>query len=282
MNYRHGFHAGNFADVLKHAVFLACLDDFVTCPEPFTVIDTHAGAGVYDLSGAEAQKTGEWRDGVGRLLREPDVPPFAARYLAAVKAAQTPGFESVMLYPGSPRLSLQVLRPEDHYIGAELHPNSADLLSIALQHRKSATVLRDDGYGVLLKCAQKPPKRGLVLVDPPFEAGNEFERLAKTLKSAYDLWDTGTFLAWYPVKDVRSVQRFEAEIASAMIPNVLAAYLTVRADGERMRACCMMMINPPRGLFADLSDVLPWLASVLAQGAGANSSLDWLGDRHQR
>jgi 23S rRNA (adenine2030-N6)-methyltransferase len=276
MNYRHGYHAGNFADVLKHAVFLACLDDLAASAAPFSVIDTHAGAGVYDLSGAEAQKTGEWCDGVGRLLNAEAPPPLIARYLDAVRAAQTPGFEGILLYPGSPRLALQVLRPSDHYTAVELLPASAALLQASMAGRQSVQVMAKDGYHVLSRLLEPGFRRGLVLIDPPFEAANEFERLGGAIKQAFDLWDSGVFVVWHPLKDVRAAQRFEAELIGHAIPNMLAMGLTVQRASERMTACGLIVINPPEGLHSALAEALPWLAARLAKGPGAEFRLDWL------
>jgi 23S rRNA (adenine2030-N6)-methyltransferase len=276
MNYRHGFHAGNFADVLKHAIFLACLDHLALKDKPFAVIDTHAGAGVYDLSGVEAQKTGEWRDGIGRLLDAGDAPPLVARYVAAMRAAQTPGFEGMTLYPGSPRLALQTMRAMDRLTAVELHPPSAALLTAALQGKRQARILQTDGYAALARLVPPPEKRGLVLIDPPFESGDEFARLARAVKETHDRWEAGTILAWYPAKDAGAAARFEAELQGHVIPNMLVASLTVMAPSERMASCGLVVINPPFTLYYALDEALGWLAGRLSKGPGASHRLDWL------
>jgi 23S rRNA (adenine2030-N6)-methyltransferase len=277
MNYRHGFHAGNFADVLKHAILLASLDHLTLKDKPFSVIDTHAGAGMYDLSGVEAQKTGEWRDGIGRLLDADDAPPLIARYVSAIQAAQAVGFEGMTLYPGSPRLALQVLRANDRLTAIELHPPSAALLTAALQGKRNARILQTDGYAALAHLVPPPEKRGLVLIDPPFEAEDEFARLARAVKDAYDRWEGGTILAWYPVKDANAAARFEAELQGHVIPNMLVAGLTVLSPSERMASCALVVINPPFTLHEALADALPWIAARLAKGPGAGHRLFWLG-----
>lgn len=277
MNYRHSFHAGNFADVLKHAIFLACLDHLAAKDKPFAVIDTHAGAGVYDLSGVEAQKTGEWRDGIGRLMDAAEAPPLIARYVAAIRAAQTAGFEGMTLYPGSPRLALQVLRAVDQLTAIELHPPSAALLTAALQGKRNARIQQTDGYAALTRLVPPPEKRGMVLIDPPFESGDEFDRLARAIKDSYDRWEGGTILAWYPVKDANAAARFESELMGHAIPNMFVAGLTVVSPSERMASCALIVINPPFTLFAALEETLPWLAGRLAKGPGARHRLDWLG-----
>lgn len=277
MNYRHGFHAGNFADVLKHAIFLACLDRLAEEKAPFAVIDTHAGAGVYDLSGIEAQKTGEWRDGLGRLLDASDAPPLIARYVSAIRSAQTAGFEGMMLYPGSPRLALQAMRATDRLTAVELHPASAALLQAALQGKRNAKVLHADGYAALPGLVVPPEKRGLVLIDPPFEAAEEFTRLGQAVKDAFDRWDAGTIVAWYPCKDSSAASRFEAELQGHAIPNMLVAGLTVQTPSERLASCSVIVINPPLTLFPALETAFPWLAQRLAKGPGAGHRLAWLG-----
>jgi 23S rRNA (adenine2030-N6)-methyltransferase len=277
MNYRHVYHAGNFADVLKHAIFLSCLDHLALKDKPFAVVDSHAGAGHYDLSGTEAQKTGEWRDGIGRVLDASDAPPIIVRYVAAVRAAQTPETDGVTLYPGSPRLALRVMRPQDRLTAVELNPSAAASLQAAVRGHRIARILQADGYAALAHLIPPPEKRGLVLLDPPFEAADEFEMLARAIKTAYDAWETGTFLAWYPVKDATAAARFEAELQGHAIPNMLAAGLTVQSPSERMASCGLIVINPPFTLFAGLEGALPWLADRLAKGPGAGSRLAWLG-----
>lgn len=277
MNYRHGYHAGNFADVLKHAIVLACIDHLALKDKPFAVIDTHAGAGVYDLSGVEAQKTGEWRDGIGRLVEVSDAPPLVARYCAAIRAAQTAGSDGMMLYPGSPRLALQALRPADRLTAIELHPPSAALLTAALQGKRNVRIMQTDGYAALSHLVPPPEKRGLVLIDPPFEAEDEFPRLARAVKETFDRWPAGTLIAWYPVKDANAAARFEAELQGHVIPNLLVAGLTVMAPSERMAACALIVVNPPFTLFGALETAMPWLTERLAKGPGARYRLEWLG-----
>lgn len=277
MNYRHGFHAGNFADVLKHASLLACLDHLAGMDAPFAVIDTHAGAGVYDLSGGEAQKTGEWRDGIGRLLTVSHAPAMIARYVAAIRAGQTAGFEGMTLYPGSPRLALQVMRPSDHLTAIELHGPSAALLGVALQGARNVDIVHGDGYATLPRLVPPVQQRGLVLIDPPFEGEDEFQRLSAALKSGVDLWEDGIFLAWYPAKDLQAVARFEAEIKGHAVPHLLIASLSVDAEPGRMGACRVMVANAPERLFSGLSEALPWLVASLGRGPGASYSISWSG-----
>jgi 23S rRNA (adenine2030-N6)-methyltransferase len=277
MNYRHGYHAGNFADVLKHAILLACLEYLRQKPKPAAIVDTHAGAGQYDLTGEEAQKTGEWRDGIGRLLDASQIPPIIQRYVSAITAVQPEGGQGLTRYPGSPLLILQAMRPQDRLVAIELHPPTAEALAATLKGRPNARIQATNGYAALSRLIPPPERRGLVLIDPPFEAEDEFERLARLLTRTYERWPGGMFIAWYPAKDPRAVERFEAELANAAIPDLLVAGLTVKAPSERLAACNLMVINPPWTLHAALAEALPWLARTLAQGDGADHRLQWLG-----
>src|SRR5580704_6989195 len=209
MNYRHAFHAGSFADVLKHAVFARILGHLGEKAAAFRVIDTHAGAGLYDLASAPAARTGEWRDGIGRLLAAElpdDIRALLAPYLAAVTAANGGQAQNQALgqalrhYPGSPLIALSLMRPQDRLVACELEPRAAAALKGVLRDRR-AKVLALDGWTAL--GAYVPPKerRGVVLVDPPFEEAADFTRLASALAAAHRKWPTGIYLLWYPIKE---------------------------------------------------------------------------------
>src|SRR4051812_9943177 len=202
MNYRHGFHAGNFADVVKHATLARIVSYLREKPAPFRVIDTHAGAGLYDLTAAEAVRTGEAREGIGRLLKAPLTPEVRALlspYLDAVAALNPAG--RLKVYPGSPLLVRAWLRPRDRLIACELEPRAAAALAKNLETSTRAKALAIDGWTAL--SAYLPPKerRGLVLIDPPYEAPDEFARLAQAFQEARRKWASGVYLLWYPIKD---------------------------------------------------------------------------------
>ncbi len=203
MNYRHAFHAGNFADVVKHAVLARVVAQLREKQTAFRIIDTHAGAGVTDLTGPEASRTGEWRNGIGRLVAaelEPPIRALLAPYLDAVAGYNPPG--RLRAYPGSPLLAASWLRPQDRLIACEVVPQAARALTQALQTDRRAKVIPIDGWTAL--AAYLPPKerRGLVLIDPPFEAPGELDRLPEDLARAHRKWATGIYLLWYPVKNL--------------------------------------------------------------------------------
>lgn len=282
MNYRHAFHAGNFADVLKHAVLARVLEYMKRKPAPFRVIDTHAGIGRYDLASVEAGKTGEWQAGIGRLMG-PDAQPISAPvrallqpYLDAVKDEN--GGKGLARYPGSPRLVLRLLRPTDVLVANELHPDDAAALKHAIGRDKRARVLTLDAWVALR--AQLPPKerRGLVLIDPPFEQPGEFARLADALAGAHRKWPGGIYLAWYPLKDARESEGFVRKLGRLGIPKILRAEIDLPpiAGTARLRGSGLAIVNPPWTLEAELAVLLPALGTILSAGGKSAIRLDWL------
>lgn len=286
MNYRHAYHAGNFADVLKHAVLSLVLTYMAKKDAPFRVIDTHAGIGMYDLTGEAAEKTGEWRGGIGRLLGEQGsgvapLPGAAAAllapYLEAVRACNPDG--KLRRYPGSPCLALALMRAEDRLVANELHPEDAALLGEALAGDRRAKVLGLDGW-LALK-AQLPPKerRGVILVDPPFEQVGELERLQEGVRNALRRFAGGVYLLWYPIKDPRPIARFHQAIGNIAPSETLAIELLLRepVDTDRLNGSGLVVINPPYTLEADLAVLLPVLAERLGDGKGARGQVTQLG-----
>jgi 23S rRNA (adenine2030-N6)-methyltransferase len=279
MNYRHAYHAGNFADVVKHAVLCRVLVHLREKPAAFRVIDTHAGAGRYDLGGPEAGKTQEWQDGIGRLWRaELDAPVRAllAPYLDAV-AAHNPG-GPLAAYPGSPALVQALLRRHDRLIACELEPQAAAALANQLRGDARAKAIAIDGWTAL--SAYLPPKerRGLVLIDPPFEQPDEFSRLAQGLAMAHRKWPTGIFLLWYPIKDLAKVAAFRRGLARLGIAKMLRVELNVSAadqDGG-LHGSGLIAVNPPWTLHGELKTLLPALGQVLSRGANQGLTLDWI------
>jgi 23S rRNA (adenine2030-N6)-methyltransferase len=277
MNYRHAFHAGNFADVVKHAVLARIVAYLKEKPAAFRVIDTHAGAGLYDLSGAEASRTGEWRGGIGKLLAA-DIAPAArdllGPYLDAV-ASFNPG--PMKLYPGSPALLRHWLRAQDRMIACEAEPVAARALANRMRGDNRIKAVAIDGYQALNAYVPPKERRGLVLTDPPFEQPDEFGRLAEALAGAHRKWPTGIYLLWYPIKDQRAAHGFGRDIARRGIARMLRAELTVATvrDGEKLNGSGLIIVNPPWTLEAELALLLPALAEILAVQKGA-SKLDWL------
>lgn len=282
MNYRHAYHAGNFADVLKHAVLAMAIERLKQKPAPFRIIDTHAGLGLYDLASEAAQKTEEWREGIGRLAGPDAVSPPAdvaemlAPYLDAVRAFNPGGL--LEQYPGSPVLARHLLRTGDSLIANELHPQDSALLARHFARDRQTKVLALDGWMALK--AMLPPKerRGLVLIDPPFEEAGELQRLESGLQEAVRRFATGVYMLWYPIKDEKQVARFHRRLAETGIAKLLRIDLLVRAarDPELLNGCGLVVLNPPYSLSAKLPVLGQYLAETLARGRGARCEVEWL------
>jgi 23S rRNA (adenine2030-N6)-methyltransferase len=311
MNYRHSFHAGSFADVVKHAVLVRILVHLRTKPAPFRVIDTHAGAGRYDLAGPEALRSPEWRDGIGRLLRafsgkvEPGFPqkmrpltdsnaPIAegarallAPYLEAVAALNSGG--RLLSYPGSPALVQAFLRAQDRLVACELEPNAAAALARRLHGDRRSKAVAIDGWTALNAYVPPKERRGLVLIDPPFEDPDDFPRLALALEAAHRKWAGGTYLLWYPIKERAAPDALARRLRRSGIAKILRAELSVHrsrvsprsaldtSDTNRLLdTCALVVVNPPWTLAAELALLLPELAAVLADDGRGASGVDWL------
>jgi 23S rRNA (adenine2030-N6)-methyltransferase len=239
MNYRHAFHAGNFADCVKHAIFLQLLRAMQRKEKPFLLLDTHAGIGRYNLTSGPAEKTGEWRDGIARVLAAN--PPELADYIALV--------ERLGLYPGSPALAAAVLRKNDRLIACELHPEDAAVLKQEFAGVPGVAVHARDGYESLRAFLPPPEKRALVLIDPPFERPDEFSVLAKNLVSAYEKFKSGVYAVWYPIKHRAPVRDFAETLKLSKIRDVVAVEFWRRApvDPGRLNGSGLVIVNPPFG-----------------------------------
>lgn len=279
MNYDHAYHAGNFADVVKHALVVRIVEYLKRKDKPFRVIDTHAGSGLYDLSGERAQKTGEWRTGIGRLV-EADLPDPARALLAPyleIVGDLNPG-GGIKFYPGSPVLVRRLLRGRDRLTAIELHPDAAFALKNRFAGDFATRTIELDGW--LALGAHVPPKekRGFVLVDPPFEIDDEFGRILDGLHKAHQRWPGGIYAFWYPIKDRDEVERFRQDLAGLGIARILDATLTIRAPLHypRLDGTGMVIVNPPYVIEEELGVLLPVLSKVLAEDAGAGWTVKWL------
>ena len=284
MNYRHIYHAGNFADVLKHAVLARLIVYLQQKDKAFRVIDTHAGIGLYDLSSTEAQKTGEWQDGIGKLMAAAlpeDVTAWLAPYLDAVRALNPEG--GVKLYPGSPKLTRMLMREQDRLSAMELHPADCETLRDLFEGDYHVRVTELDGW--LSLGAHMPPKekRGIVLVDPPFEIEGEYERLVDGLVKAYRRFPGGTYCLWYPLKKGAPIKDFHEALKQTEIPKMLCAELSVRSDRETtgLSGSGLIIVNPPYTLHDELKAILPVLKSLLAQDRFASTRNVWLRGEEQ-
>ena len=268
MNYRHGYHAGNFADVLKHLALCELLRLLTAKDKKLFVLDTHAGAGGYDLLGSQARRTGEAETGIVRLGAAPraGMPAAVARYLAAV-AAYDRKFGAAggkpRRYPGSPRLVRAALRPGDRFIACELHPEEALALKREFAGDRAVEVRQADGYKALKALLPPVERRGLVVIDPPFEVTDEYERLLRALRQGVRRFATGCYAVWYPIKDEMAAA-FVRELA-AFKPLVLELRLDGIASGK-LAACGLAVINPPWRFEEAMREALPWIAGQLGPG----------------
>lgn len=269
MNYRHAFHAGNHADVLKHIALLAVVNHILLKPKAFFALDTHAGAGRYDLSSADALRSGEFRHGVARVLSDSRLPPVLAPYADAVRTFNPAG--ALVAYPGSPLLVASRLRPSDRLVACELQPRQAQLLAEALRPFPQARTEMRDGYGAAKALLPPPQRRGLVLIDPPFEQTTEFATLTVQLLAAYRRWPTGIFLVWYPLKDRRAVDTLHGAVVEAALRDTTVYELLVHAPSadSGLAGSGLLAINASYPLDGMMDTALPYLADRLSQGAGA-------------
>lgn len=278
MNYRHAYHAGNFADVLKHAVLTLILRYMTQKPQPMRVIDVHAGVGLYDLAGIEAGKTGEWREGIGRLLAAPlagEAGTLLAPYLDAVTSLNEPG-APLRYYPGSPLLARKLLRRSDTLIANELHPEDFETLKHHLKGSPNTRVMNLDAWVALKSLLPPPERRGLVLIDPPFEATDEFDKLSASLAEAIRRFATGTYVVWYPIKDAREVSHFLKRVRALGLPKLINVELAVCAREARpgLNETGVLIVNPPYVLGRELAALLPGLCKALAADAQAAFRVD--------
>lgn len=275
MNYRHIFHAGNFADVFKHAVLSLLLKSLHRKDKPFCYLDTHAGAGRYDLTSAAAQKTGEFRAGIARLWKEAPAPELAD-YLAAVRALNDG--DALRFYPGSPRIARFFLRPQDRAVLLELQPEEGARLKNEFAGDRQVTVQAQDGYAGLKAFLPPPERRGLVMIDPPYESDKEWDQVVEELRLAHARWDSGMYALWYPIKDRAPVERFQRQLVASGIRKVLLVELSPYPEDTafRLNGCGMLVVNPPWKLEESLDALLPLLLARWRQHPGARSTHAWL------
>jgi 23S rRNA (adenine2030-N6)-methyltransferase len=282
MNYRHAFHAGSFADVLKHIVLVRILLYLQEKPAAFRVIDTHAGAGRYDLTGEEAERSGEWKSGIARMMQarfSDKALPLLLPYLDIVRAFNS-GAE-LKAYPGSPLIARALLRPQDRLTACELEPGARKALIDALRRDTQARVVDLDGWTALTAFVPPKERRGLVLIDPPFEARDEFEQLAAGFRAAFQKWPTGSYLLWYPLKSRRAADTLAREVAEAAAAAKPAGKclrlefsVAPQEAGGPLASTGLLMVNPPWTLHGELKTILPELEKPLGQGGAGRFRLE--------
>jgi 23S rRNA (adenine2030-N6)-methyltransferase len=276
MNYRHAFHAGNFADVVKHAVLARLLVHLCAKPAAYRAIDTHAGAGLYDLAGPEAARSGEWHNGIERVLHarlEGTAAALLAPYLEAVAACNPPG--RLATYPGSPAIVRAFLRTQDRLVACELEPNAAAALKRNFAKDRRIKAIAIDGWTALNAYVPPKERRGLVLVDPPFEDAGDFSRLAQGLEAAHHKWPSGTYLLWYPIKAREQPDALARRLRRSGTPKILRAEVGIAPQAEsRLSGCGLIVVNPPWTLEPELQVLLPALAAVLSGADRGSARID--------
>ncbi|MGL4315646.1 MAG: 23S rRNA (adenine(2030)-N(6))-methyltransferase RlmJ [Pseudomonas sp.] len=275
MNYRHAFHAGNHADVLKHITLSRIIALLSRKEAPLACIDSHAGVGLYDLKGDQASRTGEWLEGIARLWDAPDRPELTADYFGVLRALNPD--DQLRYYPGSPELARQLTRIQDRVLLNEKHPEDGQLLKDNMRGDHRVAVHLGEGWHVPRALLPVAEKRALLLIDPPFEKADELQRCVTALDEAIGRMRQTVVAIWYPIKDERQLKRFYQDLGKSSAPKLLRVELFVHTadDASRLSGSGLVIANPPWGLEDELRQLLPWLAAKLAQSQG-DWRLDWL------
>lgn len=283
LSYRHSFHAGNHADVLKHLVSSLIIESLKQKDSPFVYIDTHSGAGRYCLSDEWSEKTGEYKDGIAKLWAnraqlESDFPQLA-EYFKAIDAVNAPSVSDPYLeyYPGSPRVAKALLRREDRMVLTELHPKDHELLCQEFGRDRRVKISKEDGFSRLKACVPPLERRGMVLIDPPYELSHEYQDVVNALCDSHKRWATGIYALWYPVVLRETIVQLESRLKNLGIKKILKIELGISQDTDKhgMTASGMIVINPPWKLYEQMQTLLPCLKDVLAPTSG-HTTLEWL------
>ncbi|MEC6833734.1 23S rRNA (adenine(2030)-N(6))-methyltransferase RlmJ [Photobacterium toruni] len=275
LSYRHSFHAGNHADVVKHIVQSLILDALKQKDKPFVYHDTHSGVGRYDLQDERSEKTGEFKQGIARIWSRDDIPTEIATYIDAIKALNNS--DELRYYPGSPKVARAQIRDQDRMVLTELHPSDFPLLLQEFRGDRQVKMYQEDAFARLK--ASLPPKerRGVVLIDPPYELKHEYQDVVKAIKQSYQRWATGTYAIWYPVVYRETIDNMLQGLKDLNIRNILQIELGVEPDTEErgMTASGMIVINPPWKLASQMEQILPWLQHAIAPNHG-HYKIEWI------
>lgn len=276
LSYRHSFHAGNHADVLKHIVQTLIIESLKEKEKPFLYLDTHAGAGRYQLTNAHATRTGEYLEGIARLWQQEEVPELILPYLEAVGSLNTS--DELRYYPGSPLLAAKLLREQDLLMLTELHPTDFPLLRTEFSRDKRVRVCREDGFGQLKSKLPPASRRGFALIDPPYELKQDYSAVVKGIVEGYKRFATGTYAIWYPVVHRQQIKRMLKELEATGIRKILQIELAVKPDSDQlgMTASGMIVINPPWKLASQMASILPWLYKTLVPEGTGHTLVEWV------
>lgn len=276
LSYRHSFHAGNHADVLKHTVLSLIIDSLNEKEKPYLYLDTHAGAGRYQLSGEHAERTGEYLEGIARIWEQDDLPEELESYISCIKALNPNG--KLRFYPGSPLIARHLLREDDKLSLTELHPSDYPMLRNEFTKDNRARTERADGYQQLKSKLPPHSRRGLTLIDPPYEIKSDYQAVVKGIQEGYKRFGTGVFALWYPVVMRQQIKRMFAELEATGIRRILQIELAVRPDSDQrgMTASGMIVINPPWKLEQQMTNILPWLHKQLVPAGTGHTKISWI------
>jgi len=277
LSYRHSFHAGNHADVLKHIVLMLILENLKLKEKGFFYLDTHSGVGRYRLSSNESEKTGEYKEGIGRLWDQTDLPEDIARYVKMIKKLNYGGKE-LRYYTGSPLIAAEFLRPQDRALLTELHPSDYPILRNNFSDYKNVTVKCDNGFQQVKATLPPKERRGLVLIDPPYELKEDYDLVVKAIEEGYKRFATGTYAIWYPVVLRQQTKRIFKGLEATGIRKILKIELSVRPDSDQrgMTASGMVVINPPWTLETQMKEILPYLTKTLVPEGIGGWTVDWI------
>ena len=277
LSYRHSFHAGNHADVLKHIVLMLILENLKLKEKGFFYLDTHSGVGRYRLSSNESEKTGEYKEGIERLWDQTDLPEDVARYVKMIKKLNYGGKE-LRYYAGSPLISAELLSPQDRALLTELHPSDYPILRKNFSDYKNVTVKCDNGFQQVKATLPPKERRGLVLIDPPYELKEDYDLVVKAIEEGYKRFATGTYAIWYPVVLRQQTKRIFKGLEATEIRKILKIELSVRPDSDQrgMTASGMVVINPPWTLETQMKEILPYLTKTLVPEGIGGWTVDWI------
>ena len=277
LSYRHSFHAGNHADVLKHIVLMLIIESLQQKEKGFYYLDTHAGAGLYRLFSQEAEKTAEYAEGIGRLWQRDDLPTEVDCYVKLIRKLNYGGKE-LRYYAGSPLLAANLLRPQDRALMMELHPSDFPLLRNNFKEFENVTVKIGDGFQQVKATLPPKERRGLVLIDPPYELKEDYDLVVKAIEEGYKRFATGVYAIWYPVVLRQQTKRMIKGLEATGIRKILQIELAVRPDSDQrgMTASGMIVINPPWTLEKQMKSILPYLSTVLAPQGTDSWSVNWI------
>ena len=263
LSYRHSYHAGNHADVLKHIVLTLCINSLKEKEKPFLYLDTHSGAGRYLLQSEHAEKTGEYLSGINLIWQQSETPELLNTYLSVLKRYNP--FDNLKYYLGSPLIAKQLLREQDKINLTELHPTDYPLLRQEFSKDKRARVLREDGFSQLKSKLPPESRRGIILIDPSYEIKDDYQKIPKALLEAYKRFATGIYLIWYPVVSRTQTQKMIDEIVNLGIKKISQFEFAIKPDNNQkgMTASGMIVINPPWKLQQQMQTIMPWLKNTL-------------------